>query len=135
MAAFTAKQVSELATVLGQPVPETYLAFLRDYPAELASRRYEGLEDLISDYELLRDPVRVIEENEMVREEDIWTEEGPWPSTHMVIGVDMGGDVVALRLDEPGLPVERLLTEVARFERVAANVREYAEQLLSQDQA
>ncbi len=99
------------------------------YPTALAALNYPGLDDGPSTNELLESPTDVIRDNEMVLEEEIWTEEGPWDSRYLVIGHHSGGDMVALDLDDASLPVYRLLTEVARYERVAENLDQYVAQL------
>ncbi len=124
MTRFNDAQQAELSSLIGRPIPGPYLELMANYPAEL-NRPYPGVPELISEFELAADPQAVIRLNQMVREEDIWTEEGPWPTHLLVIGEEIGGDLAALNLDEPGFPVERLLHEVAKFKRVAANLTDY----------
>ena len=131
MSAFTPAQVAELTDIIGRRVPNEYLAFMATYPADLVTRCYPGVAGLISDYELYGEPARVLDANRMVREEDIWAAEGPWAESHLVFGMDIGGDVVAIHLDVPGLPIDRLLTEVAQLKRVAPNVGAWARTLAS----
>jgi hypothetical protein len=129
MPAFTPEQIEELTAVVGREIPRAYLDFIAAYPPALAGATYPGVPEGPADYELLADPAHVIGSNQMVRDEDIWTEEGPWDPAHLVIGEDIGGDLVSLHLDEPGLPVYRLLHEVGRYERTASSIEEHAAQL------
>jgi hypothetical protein len=132
MAGFTDTQRNELERIIGQPAPQAYLTWLGDYPGDLSRLTYPKLKDRLADYELLDDPAKVLQLNEMVREEDIWTGEdgdGPYPPSHLAIGEDMGGDIVSIQLDDPSLPVFRLHTSVAELHRVADNLDAYADHL------
>lgn len=132
MPGFTDQQREQLERIIGQRAPRAYLDWLGRYPADLASLTYPKLKDRLAEYELLDDPEKVLQLNEMVREEDIWTGEdgdGPYPPNHLAIGEDMGGDIVSIQLDDPALPVFRLQTSVAELHRTADNLDAYADQL------
>ncbi len=109
-------QERRLAAVLGRPVPGEYLELLRKFPVGL----YENLsaQGLDREQPLFRDASTVIQENLLAREEDIWTEEGPWPADHLMIGAEMGGDKFTLSASRKSPGVFRLNHETATLERI-----------------
>ena len=71
------EQAQRLKAILGWPVPRHYTTALRDLPKSFAAPRDErGAADELARF-LDRDVVA--QQNELAREEDSWTEEGPWP--------------------------------------------------------
>ncbi len=120
----------DIARLVGHPLPAVVVATLASYPAELvALAKNDGFAP--RECWLYPDLGTLVAQNEEVRAEDIWTEEGPWPADHLDIGADIGGDRFALVLagDNAGA-VLRLDTDVGRFEPCAPSFDAYVAALL-----
>ncbi|MBW2530192.1 MAG: SMI1/KNR4 family protein [Deltaproteobacteria bacterium] len=105
-------------------MPKSYLDLLRRFPDELADKLTEQ-QPQPDERMLFTDAETVVAQNEEVRTEDIWTEEGPWPPGHLVIGADHGGDKWSL--DAKDRKIYRLLHESGTLEEQAANVEQWLE--------
>lgn len=112
----TRAQAKTLATILGKPLPREYSRLLRAFPDVVSAWAAEHGPD--TDSPLFRDPATVIRENELVRAEDVWTVEGPWPDDHLVIGAEVGGDKFSLCVTGRPAAVYRLNHETGELERV-----------------
>lgn len=110
------EQQQRLKDVLGRPVPKIYLDLMRSLRPKLLAQLTEFGAD--EEQPLFRDVETVIRENQLAREEDIWTEEGPWPDDQLMIGAEIGGDKFSLRVSDRPPAVYRLNHEIAEFERI-----------------
>ena len=121
--------------MLGHPVPPAYLRFLASYPAELATKRYEGLDRLVSALELYVDPAVVMAENRDVRDVPVWGAEGEsaWPAQQLVIGMDLSGDVIFIVANDAAAGVQRYLCDSGEDIVVAPDVATYATMLATDD--
>lgn len=113
-----------LAALVGHPVPAEVFAYLSNYPAVLTAF-HERLGFAPHERFLYPDLDTLLAQNEEVRAEDIWTEEGPWPADHLDVGADISGDRFALALSESPPGVHRLHHDVGRFERLAPTFQDY----------
>jgi hypothetical protein len=111
----TPAREKQLVQMLGRPLPADYARLLRAFPQALAKQLAHRGPD--AEQPLFRDARTVVAENRRAREEDIWTEEGPWPKGHLMIGAESGGDKFTLRASAKPA-VYRLLHESATLERV-----------------
>jgi hypothetical protein len=130
-----APQRAALVQMLGCPVPSGFDAFLARFPASLSKKRYAGLTHRVADYELFEDPTRIVEANLRVRAHATWGTDGesPWGAEHLVIGVDLSGDVIYVDAREDAGAVRRYLVETGESIEVAPDVGRYAEMLASDD--
>jgi hypothetical protein len=107
--------LKRLESMLGKPVPEEYVRLLAAFPVRLAEALGRRGKD--AEQPLFRSPRTLIAENRAAREEDIWTEAGPWPKDHLMIGADLSGDKFTLRVSAKPA-VYRLLHESGTLERI-----------------
>lgn len=121
--------LEEIESLVGRPVPAELVQLLQLFPAELtafaARLGFAPYEQF-----LYPDAATLLEANQNVREEAIWTEEGPWPDGFLDIGCDIGGDHFALALMESPPRVHRLESETARFRPIASSLDAYVAGLL-----
>jgi hypothetical protein len=76
-----------------------------------------------------------VEANIRVRAHATWGADGesPWVTEHLVIGVDLSGDVIYVDAREDAGAVRRYLVETGESIEVAADVARYAEMLANED--
>ena len=134
MHAFDAAQIADLETMLGCAIPAPYQALLQQFSPPLSSKRYGGSHRLC-DHELFDDPARVVTENQSVRTHPTWGPscESAWPSTHLVIGMDMSGDAIFIDAASGAASVYRYFVETGETIEVAPDVATYASMLLTGD--
>ena len=116
--------LDKLQALVGHPVPQELLDVLTAYPRELRAQA-EAMGFAPYEQALYPDLETVLAGNESVREEDIWTEEGPWPQGYLDIGADIGGDHYALVLHESPPRVHALNHETGRFAPLTATLGEF----------
>jgi hypothetical protein len=135
MPAFDPSQLAVLADLLGAPVPAAYLDFMAVYPPDLAASKYKGLDRGIAAHELYVDPAKVVAENLDVRKVPVWgaDAEDDWPAGHLVIGMDLSGDVIFLDVAGGDTRVHRYLCETGETIDVAPDVATYATMLATDD--
>ncbi len=129
----------ELEAMTGYPVPASWLALMRQFPATLAKRTYPGIESRVVDHELLDNLERVLQLNRTIREEDVWgdedNEDAPWLTTRLAIGEDLSGDIVFLDTTRADPPVQRFLVSSGRVIEMAPDLATFARQLNTPDVA
>ena len=113
-----------LVALVGHPVPAEVFACLSNYPAVLTAF-FAKLGFAPYERFLYPDLETLLAQNEEVRAEDIWTEEGPWPAGYLDLGADLSGDHFALVLSESPPSVHRLHHDVGRFERLAPTFQDF----------
>ena len=128
---------SELETLCQAPVPTTYRALLMHYPEALrgAVRADDGsdAEGLVSDAELLADPVDVLRINREVRLDSILDPEGRefrWPAPFLVIGETGDGDYYCIDASGEHESVLQFRHHAVEFESVADSIDEFIELLV-----
>lgn len=121
--------LEEIESLVGRPVPAELLALLERYPAELTAFAAK-LGFAPREQFLYPDEKTLLWANRMVREEDIWTEEGPWPAGFLDIGCDIGGDHFALALTESPPRVHRLHHDTGTFRVLTPSLDAYVAGLL-----
>jgi len=114
--ALSRPEEKQLRALLGRPIPRDYLTLMRTFPAKL----HEGLAARGADDEqpLFREVSTVIRENRLAREDDCWTEDGPWPGDQLMIGSEIGGDRFSLSVSKRPAVVFRFMHETGEFERI-----------------
>ena len=119
----------EIESLVGRPVPAELAALLERYPSELTAFAAK-LGFAPREQFLYPDAKTLLWANQMVREEDIWTEEGPWPKGFLDIGCDIGGDHFALALTEAPPRVHRLHHDTGKFHLLVPSLDAYVAGLL-----
>jgi len=107
-----------LADSVRGPVPAAYLELMASFPDQLREQLTGKGDD--AEQPLFRDLATVVEQNRLARREDIWTEEGPWPPDHLMIGAELGGDRFSLCTSDRSPTVHRLDHESGTFARVGS---------------
>ena len=128
---------SELETLCQAPVPTTCRALLMHYPEALrgAVRADDGsdAEGLVSEAELLADPVDVLRINREVRLDSILDPEGRefrWPTPFLVIGETGDGDYYCIDASGEHEGVLQFRHHAVEFESVADSMDEFIELLV-----
>ena len=128
---------SELETLCQAPLPTACRAVLMHYPEALrgAVRADDGsdAEGLVSDAELLADPVDVLRINREVRLDSILDPEGRefrWPTPFLVIGETGDGDYYCIDASGEHEGVLQFRHHAVEFESVADSMDEFIELLV-----
>ena len=128
---------AELETLCQAPVPTACRAFLTKYPEALrgAVRADDGsdVEGLVSEAELLADPVEVLRINREVRLDSILDPEGRefcWPTPFLVIGETGDGDYYCIDASGEHEGVLQFRHHAVEFETVADSMDEFIELLV-----
>ena len=129
--------ISELESLYGSPVPVGFRAVLTEYPSALLGvfRADDGTdsEGLVSETELLSDPMDVLKINREVRRESVLDPEGRefrWPPTFLVIGETGEGDYYCVDMNGEHEGVLQFRHHAVEFETIADSLDEYIEMLV-----
>ena len=129
--------ILDLEDLCGSPLPAGCRTVLTDYPSALrgAVRAEDGTdsEGLVSENELIGDPVEVLRINREVRSERVLDPEGRefcWPPKFLVIGETGEGDYYCVDIDGEHEGVLQFRHHAVEFEEVAETLDEFIEMLV-----